>query len=180
MSKLVFLLSFFLKWFPGKFWGALGCEKPPEKKYLPGEFTFAQGFKAGYEHRFIVKEIFFKIVLKSGVQNSNIKVFSRLITSGLLESLWLMCVCVCVFSLWYLNLRIPLPDFSGKMGFLVFLTGVRVKVLSLGARESLGTHEPSTWKILQYRKYLLASQRIRDFPKDKLYLAMERTVRYNV
>ena len=66
MSKLIFLPSFFLKWFPGKSWGVLGCEKPSEKKYLPGEFNFTQGFKAGYKYSFIVKEIFFKIVLKSG------------------------------------------------------------------------------------------------------------------
>ena len=90
-----------------------------------------------------------------------------------------VCVCVCVFLYGKSIYESLYLDFSGKTGLLVFLTGVRVKVLSLGTRESLGTHEPSTWKILQYRKYLLASQRIRDFPKDKLYLAMERTVRYN-
>ena len=30
------LISFFLKWFPGKSWGTLGYEKSPEQKYLSG------------------------------------------------------------------------------------------------------------------------------------------------
>ena len=70
-----------------------------------------------------------KIVLKSGVQNSNIKFLNRLITSGLVESLWLhtlcvyVCMCVC-FLLGKSVYESLYPVFSGKTGLLVFLIGV--------------------------------------------------------
>ena len=70
-----------------------------------------------------------KIVLKSGVQNSNTKFLNRLITSGLVESLWLhtLCVCVCMCVCFLLGKSVYeslYPVFSGKTGLLVFLIGV--------------------------------------------------------